>query len=48
MIAHVETEIIGVVENNAVTLLTIYDKSEISSVTKQEIQILYEEIQKGE
>lgn len=46
IISHVETEIIGVVENNTVTLLTIYNKSEISAITKEDIQALVEEMQK--
>ena len=46
IISYVETEIIGMVENNTVILLTIYDKSEISTITKEEIQFLIEEIQR--
>ena len=46
VISHVETEIIGVVENNTVTLLTIYDKAEISSISKEDIQTLYKEARK--
>jgi mRNA-degrading endonuclease RelE of RelBE toxin-antitoxin system len=44
VISHVETEIIGIVENNSVTLLTIYDKSEIDTLTKEEIQTLIKEV----
>jgi mRNA-degrading endonuclease RelE of RelBE toxin-antitoxin system len=44
VISHVETEVIGIVENNTVTLLTIYDKSEIASLTKDEIQTLIKEV----
>jgi hypothetical protein len=44
IISYVETEIIGVIENNTVTLLSIYDKSEVSSLTKDEIQSLIAEI----
>jgi len=44
VISHVETEIIGMGENNNVTLLTIYDKSEIDSPTKEEIQTLIKEV----
>lgn len=48
VISHVETEIIGIVENNTVTLLTIYDKSEIASLTKEEIQALIKEVKSKE
>jgi mRNA-degrading endonuclease RelE of RelBE toxin-antitoxin system len=40
VISHVETEIIGVVENNNVTLLAIYDKSEIESFSKEQLDWL--------
>lgn len=46
VISHVETEIVGVIENDTVTLLTIYDKSEISAISKEDIQTLYKEIGK--
>jgi len=42
VISHVETEIVGLIENNTVTLLTIYDKSEISNISKEDIQKLFE------
>ncbi len=48
VISHVETEIIGLIESNTLTLLTIYDKSEISSISKEDIQTLYEGIVKKE
>jgi mRNA-degrading endonuclease RelE of RelBE toxin-antitoxin system len=47
VITYVETEIIGVIENNTVTLLTIYDKAEISAITQEKIQTLVEELQEG-
>jgi hypothetical protein len=40
VISHVETEIIGLVESNTVSLLTIYDKSEVSNISKDDIQSL--------
>ena len=43
VISYVETEIVGFIENNTVTLLTIYDKAEVSTITREEIQILVEE-----
>ena len=46
VISYVETEIIGVIENNTVTLLSIYDKSETPSITKEEIESLIEDLQK--
>ena len=45
IISYVETELIGLVENNIITLLSIYDKAEVSTLTKEEIQTLVEEIQ---
>lgn len=40
VISHVETEIIGFVKNNRVNLLTIYDKSEVDSISQEEISEL--------
>lgn len=40
VISYVETELIGVVQNNIVTLLTIYDKSEVNSISKEQIELL--------
>ena len=40
VISFVETEVIGIVENTTVNLLTIYDKSEVASISKEEILAL--------
>jgi hypothetical protein len=40
VISHVKTEMIGVIQNNVVILLTIYDKSEFDSISKEEIEWL--------
>jgi mRNA-degrading endonuclease RelE of RelBE toxin-antitoxin system len=40
VISYVETELIGVVQNNRVILLTIYDKSEVDSISKEQIEAL--------
>lgn len=45
VITYVETEIIGVMENNVVNLLTIYDKSETGSISKQEIAALIKKME---
>jgi mRNA-degrading endonuclease RelE of RelBE toxin-antitoxin system len=45
VISYVETEIIGILENTTVNLLTIYDKSEVASISKEEILALIENIQ---
>ena len=37
VISYVETEVIGFVKNNKVILLTIYDKSEVDSISKEQI-----------
>jgi hypothetical protein len=44
VISHVYTEIVGFIEDNTVTLLTIYDKSEISGVTYEEIALLLNDL----
>lgn len=44
IISYVESEIIGLVENNIVTLLAIYDKSEVGSISKEDIQMLINEL----
>lgn len=45
IISHLETEIIGIVENNTLTLLSIYDKSEVSTISKEDIERLVFELQ---
>ena len=45
VISHVETELIGFVQNNRVVLLTIYDKSESDSISKEEIKSLIENME---
>jgi hypothetical protein len=40
VISYIETELIGIVENNMVNLIDIYDKSELDSISKQEIEQL--------
>ena len=45
VISYVETEIIGVVQNNVVSLLTIYDKGEMDSLSKEEIARLIENME---
>lgn len=45
VISYVETELIGVVQNNVVTLLTIYDKSEVSSISKEQIELLIKSLE---
>jgi mRNA-degrading endonuclease RelE of RelBE toxin-antitoxin system len=42
VISYVETEVIGIVENTTVNLITIYEKSEVSSISKEEILALIE------
>ncbi|MBS1622778.1 MAG: hypothetical protein JST83_02075 [Bacteroidetes bacterium] len=44
VISHVETEIIGILENSVVSLLTIYDKSETSSISKDDINGLLKDL----
>src|SRR5580658_2103916 len=45
VITQVKTEIVGMVENNKVNLITIYDKSEIGSISKQEIVSLIKKME---
>jgi mRNA-degrading endonuclease RelE of RelBE toxin-antitoxin system len=45
VISHLETEIIGIVENNTLTLLSIYDKSEVPTISKEDIERLVFELQ---
>ena len=45
VISHVETELIGIVQNDVVSLLTIYDKSEVGSISKEEIDWLIENME---
>ena len=45
IISLVETEVIGLIRSNVVILLTIYDKSEIDSISKEEIDALIESIE---
>jgi hypothetical protein len=45
VISYVETEIIGVVQNSRVNLLTIYDKAEMESISKEEIAWLIENME---
>ena len=40
VISYVETEVIGIIQNNVVNLLTIYDKSEVDSISKEQIEWL--------
>ena len=40
VISYVETELIGVIQNNKVILLTIYDKSEVDSISKEQVRLL--------
>jgi mRNA-degrading endonuclease RelE of RelBE toxin-antitoxin system len=38
IISYVETELVGIIQNNVVTLLSIYDKSEVNSISKEQIE----------
>lgn len=44
VISYVETEVIAKIENTTVNLLTIYDKSEVDSISKEEIAMLIKNI----
>ena len=44
VVSFVETEILGVIEKNTISLLTIYDKSEIDSFSQVEIATLIRNI----
>jgi len=45
VISYIETELIGMVQNNVVTLLTIYDKSEVNSISREQIELLIENLE---
>ena len=44
VISYVETEVIGFIQNNVVNLLTIYDKSEVDTISKEQIDWLIKKI----
>ena len=44
VISYVETEVIGFIQNNVVNLLTIYDKSEVDTIIKEQIDWLIKKI----
>jgi hypothetical protein len=50
IISHLDTEIIGLIENNGdtiiVNLISIYDKSETSSISDKELRDLINSLQK--
>jgi mRNA-degrading endonuclease RelE of RelBE toxin-antitoxin system len=48
VISHVETELIAKIENTTVTLLTIYDKSEVDSVSIDKILPLIRNTESGD
>jgi hypothetical protein len=45
VISYLETEIIGIVENTTINLLSIYDKSGLASISKGEILALIKNIE---